>query len=159
MPITSDLIRDKAPGIYQTPGPNDLLLRLVTDCGKLSGEAAETAVLYAGFLRSGYGPTLEQLYSFTSRLAIQLGEVLALTDIILGAADYSLNGSRGKELQQTYDSAFRRLLQIAEQRGLASDYSAAPERQARFQAAGLHRPGFLETESIERSFPNEKSDL
>lgn len=159
MPVTSDLIRDKAPGIYQTLGPNDLLLRLVTDCGKLSSEAAETAVLYAGFLRNGYGPTLEQLYSFTSRLSIQLGEVLALTDIILGAADYSLSGSRGKELQQTYDSAFRRLLQMAEQRGLSPDYSAAPERQARFRAAGLHRPGFLETESIERSFPNEKSDL
>ena len=156
MPVTADFIRDKAPGIYQTLGPDDLLVRLVADCGKLSGEAAETAVLYADFLRGGYGPTLERLHSSVRCLSLKLGEALALTDVILGAADLPLTESWDEDLRQSYDAAFRRLLQIAQQKGLPCDYSAVPARQARFQAAGLARPGCID---IERSFPHEKTTL
>ena len=158
MPLNFDP-NDKAPGIYAALGGNEMLFWMVRAAERTAAGSAQLAGETAGLLAKGYGPGPDTLWNSACALCSSLGQLLARLDVVLAASEYPRAGIWGRTVQDDYERELNRLLQMAEQRGLSPDYSAAPERQARFRAAGLHRPGFLETDSLERSFPNEKSDL
>ena len=43
---------DKAPGIYETLGPNEMLLPIVQSAGKTAGTASDIASAFAGLLQN-----------------------------------------------------------------------------------------------------------
>ena len=135
---------DKAAGIYETLGPAELLCQLVAASERTAGTAAEAAALFAGFVRDGYSPTLDQVYSCAGRLTGKVGQLLAVLDVILEAADLHPLQDCDQQLRQSYEITWRNLLRQARQRGLPDDSSAARVREQRFAAAGLHRPAFVE---------------
>ena len=135
---------DKAAGIYETLGPAELLCQLVAASERTASAASESAALFAGFVRDGYSPTLDQVYSCAGRLTGKLGQLLAVLDVILEAADLHRLQGCDQQLRQAYEITWHNLLQQARQRGLPDDSSAARVREQRFAAAGLHRPAFVE---------------
>ena len=135
---------DKAAGIYETLGPAELLCQLVSASERTASTAAEAAALFAGFVRDGYSPTLDQVYSCAGRLTGKVGQLLAVLDVILVAAELHPLQGCDQQLLLSYQLTWHNLLQQARQRGLPDDYSAARVREQRFAAAGLHRPAFVE---------------
>ena len=117
--LPSPSLPDKAAGIYETLGPAELLCQLVAASERTASAASESAALFAGFVRDGYSPTLDQVYSC------------------------ALQGC-DQQLRQAYEITWHNLLRQARQRGLPDDSSAARVREQRFTAAGLHRPAFVE---------------
>ena len=95
-------------------------------------------------VRDGYSPTLDQIYSCAGRLTGKLGQLLAILDVILEAADLHRLQDCDQQLRQAYEITWHNLLRQARQRGLPDDSSAARVREQRFAAAGLHRPAFVE---------------
>lgn len=85
--LPSPNLPDKAAGVYETLGPFELLCQLVSALERTASTAAEAAALFAGFVRDGYSPTLDQIYSCAGRLTGKLGQLLAILDVILEAAD------------------------------------------------------------------------
>lgn len=140
----SPSLPDKAAGIYETLGPAELLCRLVAASERTSSTAAESAALFAGFLRDGYRPTLNLVYDCAGRLTGTLGQLLAILDVILEAAEVHRLTDCGQDLRQSYQITWHNLLRQAEQKGLPSDYTSAPMRQAQRKASGLRRPAFAE---------------
>ena len=51
---------------------------------------------------------------------------------------------RAGDLRRGYYLEYQSLLRQAEQKGLASDYTSAPMREAQRKACGLRRPAFIE---------------
>lgn len=142
--LPSPNLPDKAAGIYETLGPAELLCQLVSASERTASTAAEAAALFAGFVRDGYSPTLDQIYSCAGRLTGKLGQLLAILDVILEAADLHRLQDCDQQLRQAYEITWHNLLRQARQRGLPDDSSAARVREQRFAAAGLHRPAFVE---------------
>lgn len=142
--LPSPNLPDKAAGIYETLGPAELLCQLVAASERTASTAAEAAALFAGFVRDGYSPTLDQVYSCAGRLTGTLGQLLAILDVILEAAEVHRLTDCGQDLRQSYQITWHNLLRQAVQQGLPDDYSAARVREQRFTAAGLHRPAFVE---------------
>ena len=142
--LPSPNLPDKAAGIYETLGPAELLCQLVSASERAASTAAEAAALFAGFVRDGYSPTLDQVYSCAGRLTGKVGQLLAVLDVILEAADLHRLQDCDRQLRQVYEITWRNLLRQARQRGLPDDSSAARVREQRFTAAGLHRPAFVE---------------
>lgn len=140
----SPSLPDKAAGIYETLGPAELLCRLVAASERTSSTATESAALFAGFLRDGYRPTLNLVYDCAGRLTGTLGQLLAILDVILEAAEVHRLTDCGQDLRQSYQITWHNLLRQAVQQGLPDDYSAARLREERFAASGLRRPGFVE---------------
>ena len=143
-PYAVPSLPDKAAGIYETLGPAELLCRLVAASERTSSTAAESAALFAGFLRDGYRPTLNLVYDCAGRLTGTLGQLLAILDVILEAAEVHRLTDCGQDLRQSYQISWHNLLRQAVQQGLPDDYSAARLREERFAASGLRRPGFVE---------------
>lgn len=142
--LPSPNLPDKAAGIYETLGPAELLCQLVAASERTASAASESAALFAGFVRDGYSPTLDQVYSCAGRLTGKVGQLLAVLDVILEAADLHRLQDCDQQLRQAYEITWHNLLRQARQRGLPDDSSAARVREQRFAAAGLHRPAFVE---------------
>lgn len=146
-PYAVPSLPDKAPGIYETLGPNTVLHRVVELALRTGSDAGELAAQFAELLDAGYstGLRLNQLTDANSGLAARLGRLLACIDVVLAAAcTPQAVHDRAEDLRRGYYLEYQALLRQAEQRGLASDYTSAPMREAQRKACGLRRPAFIE---------------
>lgn len=138
---------DKAPGIYETLGPNQVLLPIVRAAGQTANTASDIAAAFAGLL---IDPDLHDLQPSIrmSRLANSLnhlceyvGNLLACMDIVIAASGYSSRPTdRAEDVHRSYFLQYAILLSEAEKKGLPSDYTSAPIREARRRDCGLRRP-------------------
>ena len=124
-----------------------MLRRVVLLALRTGSGAGELAAQFAVLLDAGFstGLRLNQMTSSASSLAGQLGRLLACIDVVLAAA-YTPQAvhNRAEDLRRGYYLEYQALLRQAEQRGLASDYTSAPMRDAQRKACGLRRPAFTE---------------
>ena len=142
---------DKAPGIYETLGPNEMLLPIVQSAGKTAGTASDIASAFAGLLLNPndhdlqHGIRMSWLSNELNHLCESVGELLACMDIVVAASGYSMRpANRGEDVRRSYHLQYAVLLDRARQKGLPSDYTSAPMRGARRKACGLQRPAFIE---------------
>ena len=146
-PYAVPSLTDKAPGIYETLGPNTVLHRVVELALRTGSDAGKLAAQFTELLDAGYstGLRLNQLTDANSGLAARLGRLLACIDVVLAAA-YTPQAvhNRAEDLRRGYYLEYQALLRQAEQRGLASGYTSAPMREAQRKACGLRRPAFIE---------------
>ena len=142
---------DKAPGIYETLGPNEMLLPIVQAAGKTAGTASDIASAFAGLLGNPsdhdlqHGIRMGWLSSKLNELCKSVGELLACMDIVVAASGYSMRpADRAEDVRRSYYLQYVLLLREAEQKGLPPDYTSAPMRDARRRDCGLRRPAFIE---------------
>lgn len=142
---------DKAPGIYETLGPNEMLLPIVQTAGKTAGTASDIASAFAGLLGNPsdhdlqHGIRMGWLANSLNHLCEYVGNLLACMDIVIAASGYSASpADRAEDVRRSYYLQYVLLLHQAEQRGLASDYTSAPMREAQRKACGLQRPAFAD---------------
>lgn len=142
---------DKAPGIYETLGPNKMLLPIVQAAGKTAGTASDIASAFAGLLGNPsdhdlqHGIRMGWLSSKLNELCEYVGNLLACIDIVIAASGYSSRPTdRAEDVRRSYYLQYVLLLHQAEQKGLPSNYTSAPMRQAQRKASGLVRPAFIE---------------
>lgn len=138
---------DKAPGIYETLGPNEMLLPIVQTAGKTAGTASDIASAFAGLLLNPndhdlqHGIRMSWLSNELNRLCEYVGDLLACMDIVVAASGYSMRpNDRAEDVRRSYYLQYVLLLDQAEQKGLPSDYTSAPMREARRRDCGLRRP-------------------
>lgn len=142
---------DKAPGIYETLGPNEMLLPIVRAAGRTASTASDIATAFSGLL---IDPDLHDLQpsirmswlaNNLTDLCEYVGNLLAYIDIVIAASGYSRRPTdRAEDVRRSYYLQCALLLRQAEQKGLASDYTSAPMREAQRKACGLRRPAFIE---------------
>lgn len=144
---------DKAPGIYETLGQNGILLPIVRAAGQTASTATDIASAFAGLLIDPDvhdlqpGIRMSWLANSLNHLCEYVGNLLACMDIAIAASGYSTSpADRAEDVRRSYYLQYVLLLHQAEQRGLASDYTSAPLRDAQRKACGLQRPAFIETE-------------
>lgn len=144
---------DKAPGIYETLGPNEMLLPIVQSAGKTAGTASGIASAFAGLLQNPgdhdlqHGIRMSWLSNELNRLCEYVGDLLACMDIVVAASGYSMRpNDRAEDVRRSYFIQYATLLDQAEQKGLPPDYTSAPMREAQRKACGMRRPAFIETE-------------
>lgn len=142
---------DKAPGIYETLGPNEMLLPIVQAAGKTAGTASDIASAFAGLLGNPsdhdlqHGIRMGWLSGKLNELCEYVGDLLACMDIVVAASGYSMRpNDRAEDVRRSYYLQYVLLLREAEQKGLPSDYTSAPMREAQRKASGLQRPAFAE---------------
>ena len=142
---------DKAPGIYETLGPNEMLLPIVQTAGKTAGTASDIASAFAGLLLNPndhdlqHGIRMSWLANSLNHLCEYVGNLLACMDIVIAASGYSTSpADRAEDVRRSYFLQYVLLLREAEQKGLPSDYTSAPMREARRRDCGLQRPAFIE---------------
>lgn len=142
---------DKAPGIYETLGPNEMLLPIVQAAGKTAGTASDIASAFAGLLIDPDlhdlqpGIRMSWLANSLNHLCEYVGNLLACMDIVIAASGYSSRPTdRAEDVRRSYYLQYMLLLRQAEQKGLPSDYTSAPMREAQYKASGLQRPAFAE---------------
>ena len=141
---------DKAPGIYETLDPHGTLRRVVELALRTGSDAGKLAAQFTELLDAGYSTgLLIQLTDANSGLATRLGRLLACIDVVLAAA-YAPQAvhNRAEDLRRGYYLEYQSLLRQAEQKGLPSDYTSAPLRDAQRKACGLRRPAFADNETI-----------
>lgn len=145
-------LTDKAPGIYETLGPNEMLLPIVQAAGKTAGTASDIASAFAGLLLNPndhdlqHGIRMSWLSNELNHLCEYVGNLLACMDIVIAASGYSSRPTdRAEYVRRSYYLQYVLLLHQAEQKGLPSDYTSAPMREARRRDCGLRRPEFMET--------------
>lgn len=146
-PYATPTLPDKAPGIYEALGPHGTLRRIVELALRTGSDAGKLAAQFTELLDAGYstGLRLNQLTDANSGLAARLGRLLACIDLVLEAAEApQAIRDRGEDLRRGYYLEYQSLLRQAEQKGLASDYTSAPMREAQRKACGLRRPAFIE---------------
>lgn len=138
---------DKAPGIYETLGPNEMLLPIVQTAGKTAGTASDIASAFAGLLLNPndhdlqHGIRLSWLSTELNHLCESVGELLACMDIVVAASGYSMRpADRAEDVRRSYYLQYVLLLHQAEQKGLSPDYTSVPMREARRRDYGLQRP-------------------
>ena len=144
---------DKAPGIYETLGPNEMLLPIVQNAGKTAGTASDIASAFAGLMQNPsdhdlqHGIRMGWLSNELNHLCEYVGNLLACMDIVVAASGYSMRPvDRAEDVHRSYFLQYAILLREAEQKGLPSDYTSAPMRETRRRDCGLQRPAFIETE-------------
>ena len=146
-PYAVPSLPDKAPGVYEVLGPGTVLHRVVELALRTGSDAGELAAQFTELLDAGFsmGLRLNQMTSAASSLAGQLGRLLACIDVVLAAA-YTPQAvhDRAEDLRRGYYLEYHSLLRQAEQKGLPSDYTSAPMREAQRKASGLRRPAFAE---------------
>lgn len=142
---------DKAPGIYETLGPNEMLLPIVQAAGKTAGTASDIASAFAGLLIDPDlhdlqpGIRMSWLSNELNRLCESVGKLLACMDIVVAASGYSMRpNDRAEDVRRSYYLQYTELLDRARQKGLPSDYTSAPMREARRRDCGLRRPDVAE---------------
>lgn len=140
---------DKAPGIYETLGPNEMLLPIVQNAGKTAATASDIASAFAGLMQNPsdhdlqHGIRMSLLSNELSHLCEYVGKLLACMDIVVAASGYSMRpNDRAEDVRRSYYLRYVLLLDQAEQKGLPSDYTSAPMREAQRKASGLQRPAF-----------------
>ena len=146
-PYATPGLLDKAPGIYETLGPNEMLLPIVQNAGKTAGTASNIASAFAGLLLNPndhdlqHGIRMSWLSNELSHLCEYAGKLLACMDIVVAASGYSMRpADRAEDVRRSYFLQYAILLREAEQKGLPSDYTSAPMREARRRDCGLRRP-------------------
>lgn len=144
---------DKAPGIYETLGPNGILLPIVRAAGQTASTATDIASAFASLLIDPDvhdlqpGIRMSWLTNELSHLCEYVGNLLACMDIVIAASGYSTSpANRGEDVRRSYFLQYAVLLDRARQKGLPPDYTSAPMREAQRKACGLQRPAFIETE-------------
>ena len=142
---------DKAPGIYETLGPNEMLLPIVRAAGQTASTATDIASAFAGLLIDPDvhylqpGIRMSWLSNKLNHLCESVGELLACMDIVVAASGYSMRpADRAEDVRRSYYLQYVLLLREAEQKGLPPDYTSAPMREARRRECGLQRPAFTE---------------
>lgn len=142
---------DKSPGIYETLGPNEMLLPIVQNAGKTAATASDIATAFAGLLIDPDlhdlqpGIRMSWLSSKLNELCEYVGDLLACMDIVIAASGYSSRPTdRAEDVRRSYYLQYVLLLRQAEQKGLPSDYTSAPMREVQRKASGLVRPAFAE---------------
>lgn len=142
---------DKAPGIYETLGPNEMLLPIVQTAGKTAGTASDIASAFAGLLQNPsdhdlqHGIRMSWLSNKLNHLCESVGELLACMDIVVAASGYSMRpADRAEDVRRSYYLQYADLLDRARQKGLPPDYTSAPMREARRRDCGLRRPDIAE---------------
>lgn len=142
---------DKAPGIYETLGPNQMLLPIVRAAGQTASTASDIATAFAGLLIDPDlhdlqpGIRMSWLANSLNHLCEYVGNLLACMDIVIAASGYSSRPTdRAEDVRRSYYLQYVLLLHQAEQKGLPSDYTSAPMREAQRKASGLVRPAFAE---------------
>lgn len=146
-PYAVPSLPDKAPGVYEVLGPGTVLRRVVELALRTGSDAGKLAAQFTELLDAGYstGLRLNQLTDANSGLAARLGRLLACIDVVLAAAcTPQAVHNRAEDLRRGYYLEYQALLRQAEQRGLASDYTSAPMREAQRKACGLRRPACIE---------------
>lgn len=144
---------DKAPGIYETLGPNEMLLPIVQTAGKTAATASDIASAFAGLMQNPsdhdlqHGIRMNWLSNELNHLCESVGELLACMDIVIAASWYTGRpADRAEDVRRSYFLQYAVLLDRARQKGLPLDYTSAPMREARRRDCGLQRPAFIETE-------------
>ena len=144
---------DKAPGIYETFGPNGILLPIVRAAGQTASTATDIASAFADLLIDPGvhdmqpGIRMSWLSNELNHLCESVGELLACMDIVVAASGYSMRpADRADDGRRSYFLQYVLLLREAEQKGLPPDYTSAPTREALRRDCGLRRPAFIETE-------------
>ena len=142
---------DKAPGIYETLGPNGILLPIVRAAGQTASTATDIASAFAGLLIDPdvhdlqHGIRMSWLSNELNHLCEYVGNLLACMDIVVAASGYSSRPTdRAEDVRRSYFLQYAVLLDRARQKGLASDYTSASLRDAQRKAYGLQRPAFIE---------------
>ena len=141
---------DKAPGIHDALGSSALLLRVIQRACKASGDASAVADQFARLQADQGEPFvycigLGRLVDWANDMAADVGQLLACVDVTLAAADYGTPGADCAErMRMGYYLEYQALLREAEQKGLPSDYTSAPMRDARRRDCGLRRPDIAE---------------
>lgn len=142
---------DKAPGIYETLGPNEMLLPIVRAANRTAAAASDIAADFAGLLidldlhNLQHGVYMSRLSNNLTDLCKYVGYLLAYIDIVIAASGYSSRPTdRAEDVRRSYYLQYVLLLHQAEQKGLPSDYTSAPMREARRRDCGLQRPAFVE---------------
>lgn len=142
---------DKAPGIYETLGPNGILLPIVRAAGQTASTATDIASAFASLLIDPDvhdlqpGIRMSWLANSLNHLCEYVGNLLACMDIVIAASGYSASpADRAEDVRRSYYLQYVLLLHQAEQRGLASDYTSASLRDAQRKAYGLQRPAFAD---------------
>lgn len=142
---------DKAPGIYETLGPNEMLLPIVQNAGKTAATASDIASAFAGLLIDPDlhdlqpGIRMSWLANSLNHLCEYVGNLLACMDIVIAASGYSTSpANRAEDVRRSYYLQYAVLLDRARQQGLSPDYTSAPMREARRRDCGLQRPAFTE---------------
>ena len=137
---------DKASGIYDTLGPNEMLLPIVQTAGKTAGTASDIASAFAGLLLNPndhdlqHGIRMSWLSNELNHLCESVGELLACMDIVVAASGYSMRpADRAEDVRRSYFLQYAVLLDRARQKG-----TSAPMRAAQRKACGLRRPAFAE---------------
>lgn len=146
---------DKAPGIFETLGPNEMLLPIVQTAGKTARTASDIASAFAGLLLNPndhdlqHGIRMSWLSNELNHLCEYVGNLLACMDIVIAASGYSSRPTdRAEDVRRNYYLQYVLLLHQAEQKGMPSDYTSAPMREAQRKASGLQRPAFADNETI-----------
>ena len=144
-------LRDKAPGIYETLGPNEMLLPIVQNAGKTAATASDIASAFAGLLLNPndydlqHGIRMSWLSNNLNHLCRYVGDLLACIDIVIAASGASMFiQDRAEDVRRSYFLQYTILLSEAEKKGLPSDYTSAPMREVRRRDCGLRRPAFAE---------------
>lgn len=142
---------DKAPGIFEALGPNQVLLPIVRAAGQTASTASDIATAFAGLLIDPDlhdlqpGIRMSWLTNNLNHLCEYVGNLLACMDIVVAASGYSMRpADRAEDVRRSYYLQYVLLLHQAEQKGLPSDYTSAPMREARRRDCGLQRPAFIE---------------
>ena len=142
---------DKAPGIYETLGPNGILLPIVRAAGQTASTATDIASAFAGLLIDPDvhdlqpGIRMSWLANSLNHLCEYVGNLLACMDIVIAASGYSTSpADRAEDVRRSYYLQYAVLLDRARQQGLSPDYTSAPMREARRRDCGLQRPAFIE---------------
>ena len=142
---------DKASGIYETLGPNGILLPIVRAAGQTASTATDIASDFAGLLIDPDvhdlqpGIRMSWLANSLNHLCEYVGNLLACMDIVVAASGYSSRPTdRAEDVRRSYFLQYAVLLDRARQKGLASDYTSASLRDAQRKAYGLQRPAFIE---------------
>lgn len=150
---TTPSLPDKAPGIYETLGPNEMLLPIVRAAGQTASTASDIAAAFAGLLIDPDlhdlqpGIRMSWLANSLNHLCEYVGDLLACMDIVIAASEYSsCPTDRAEDVRRSYFLQYAVLLDRARQHGLPPDYTSAPMREAQRKACGLRRPAFIETE-------------
>ena len=138
---------DKAPGIYETLGPNGILLPIVRAAGQTASTATDIASAFAGLLIDPDvhdlqpGIRMSWLANSLNQLCEYVGDLLACMDIVIAASGYTSGpADRAEDVRRSYFLQYAILLRKAEQKGLPPDYTSAPMRDARRRDCGLRRP-------------------
>lgn len=142
---------DKSPGIYETLGPNEMLLPIVQNAGKTAAAASDIASAFAGLLIDPDlhdlqpGIRMSWLANSLNHLCEYVGNLLACMDIVIAASGYSSRPTdRAEDVRRSYFLQYAVLLDRARQHGLPPDYTSAPMREAQRRDCGLRRPEFIE---------------